>query len=54
VHALHGSTGPLSEVAHRLGYYDQAHFIHAFREYADMPPGEYRRRAGVAPEQLAL
>jgi AraC-like DNA-binding protein len=54
LHELHRGDGSLADVAYRLGYYDQAHFIHHFKEYAGMTPGEYRRRKGVAPEQLAL
>jgi len=52
--ALHRDDGPLSTIALRLGYFDQAHFNREFREYAEMTPGEYRRRGGPAPGQLPL
>jgi len=52
--ALHGDNGSLTEIGARLGYFDQAHFIRNFREYAGMTPGEYRKRQGPAPGQLAL
>jgi AraC-like DNA-binding protein len=33
-----------SEVAVRNGFYDQAHFIHEFRNFSGFTPGEYLRR----------
>ncbi len=38
----------LSELAHELDYYDQAHFIKRFSAYAHMTPGHYRKAAGQA------
>lgn len=33
-------TSSLTEIAHESGYYDQAHFIHACREYSGMTPSQ--------------
>jgi len=33
----------LSTVAEDVGYFDQAHFIHAFKEHATISPGEFVR-----------
>lgn len=33
-----------STVAHDCGYYDQAHFIHEFKEFSGMRPSDYRPR----------
>jgi AraC-like DNA-binding protein len=33
-----------SEIALRLGYYDQAHFIHEFRHFSGFTPGVYLTR----------
>lgn len=55
VHAvdlLHRPAGTLTTLGLEAGYYDQAHFIRAFRDFADMTPGAYRRRMGAIPGQL--
>lgn len=36
-------TEPLAEIAHRLGFYDHAHFTKLFREAYGVPPSDYRR-----------
>lgn len=55
VHAvglLHRPEGSLTSIGLEAGYYDQAHFIRAFRDFADMTPGAYRKRMGGIPGQL--
>jgi AraC-like DNA-binding protein len=41
---FHTSSVRLTDVGLQSGFYDQAHFIHTFREFADMTPGEYKKR----------
>ncbi len=43
VSLLQQSTLPLTDVAYRAGYYDQAHFIHDFKALAGLTPRDYRR-----------
>jgi AraC-like DNA-binding protein len=31
----------LAEAAHSCGYYDQAHFIHDFKEYSGLTPSQF-------------
>lgn len=38
---MHLADTSLTQMAYENGYYDQAHFIHVFKEYADMTPGKY-------------
>lgn len=52
IHALHSDGGTLTEIGHRVGYFDQSHFIRDFRAFADMTPGEYRRQRWTTPGQL--
>jgi AraC-like DNA-binding protein len=35
------SSTNLSVAAHNCGYYDQAHFIHDFKEYSGLTPGQF-------------
>jgi AraC-like DNA-binding protein len=39
----HAVTTSLTETALAAGYYDQAHFIKAFRDFAGQPPGQFFR-----------
>ncbi|MDB5033912.1 MAG: AraC family transcriptional regulator [Chlorobi bacterium] len=44
--------GPLTPLAHRHGYFDQAHFIRHFRRATGMTPSSYKRAAlagGISP-----
>ncbi len=34
----------LTEAAYQAGYYDQAHFIHEFKQVVGLTPGQYRQR----------
>jgi len=45
LHALHGTPDPdLADVALSFGYFDQAHFIHEFREFSGISPSTYLRQ----------
>ena len=37
----HAPGARLTRLAHDAGFYDQAHFIHEFRDFAGMTPGEF-------------
>ena len=42
---LAGTDMPASQLALRLGFYDQSHFTHAFKAETRMTPVDFRRRA---------
>jgi AraC-like DNA-binding protein len=52
VEALHNPTAKLGDVAFSSGFYDQAHFIRSFKDFADMTPGAYRKQMTNRPGQL--
>ncbi len=39
--------GSLTRIAHESGYYDQAHCIHDYKEFAGLTPGELREAANI-------
>ncbi|MEQ9426924.1 MAG: helix-turn-helix domain-containing protein [Cyclobacteriaceae bacterium] len=44
-----------AEIAYKAGYYDQAHFIRQFKEFAGLTPGSYRKsKANTMVELTAL
>lgn len=53
---LHFSEDSLSltEVGLQLGFFDQAHFIHSFKEFAGITPGKYQKIKSQIPGYLIL
>jgi AraC-like DNA-binding protein len=41
--SLHAPSKRLTQIAYEHGYYDQAHFIRAFKQFTNMTPKEYRK-----------
>lgn len=52
IQLLHQPEERLLEIGLVTGYYDQAHFIHAFKTFAGMTPKEYRQHKTHLPGQL--
>ncbi|WP_307722246.1 AraC family transcriptional regulator [Thermosporothrix hazakensis] len=49
-----GQSAPLSRLALECGYFDQAHFIHDFRNFAALSPSDYLTRRGEYRNHVAL
>lgn len=49
VETLHNQDLKLTEAGFANRYYDQAHFIRTFQEFANMTPGEYRKQMTDLP-----
>lgn len=54
--AVHGAKDAINwpELALDCGYYDQAHFIHEFQEFADITPAAYASRRTEHPNYIYL
>lgn len=50
----HSPSESLAEIAFDCGYSDQAHMTREFREFADMSPGDYRRRPIASSHHVPL
>lgn len=52
--ACNSSSPDWSSLAADCGYYDQAHMIHEFQQFAGMTPAEYQRNRTIYPHYVAL
>lgn len=51
---LDGPSGRGADIAHDLGYFDQAHFVREFRSFTMVTPTEYVQRRMWLPSHLGL
>lgn len=56
VNCIHfsGESESLTDIGLQLGYYDQAHFIRSFKEFAEITPGKYKKIKSQIPGKLIL
>jgi AraC-like DNA-binding protein len=56
MNTIHSSeaSASLTELGFQLGYYDQAHFIRSFKEFAGITPGKYKKIRTPIPGQLII
>jgi len=53
--SAHGVSEPdWSDLAAKYGYYDQAHLIHEFQEFAGMTPSQYHTNRTLYPHYIAV
>lgn len=52
--ACNASSPDWSSLASDCGYYDQAHMIHEFQQFAGMTPAEYWRNRTIYPQYVAV
>lgn len=50
---MSGHFASLTELAHGVGYFDQAHFIRDFKFFTGLTPGEFLKQHSSVTEQLA-
>lgn len=52
INQMHFNTASLTNLGLQTGFYDQAHFIRNFKEFAHMTPGQYKKQMTQLPGQL--
>ena len=45
-----GRSAPITAIAQEAGFYDQSHFVKAFKQYSGTTPLDYRRAADWVPD----
>lgn len=51
---IHHSSDSLTQIGLSCGFYDQAHFIRVFRQFAEMTPKQYARQKSEAVGQFSF
>lgn len=52
LHLVHHTDMSLTNIAYESSFSDQSHFIHSFKSYTGLTPGEYRRSKGFLKGHL--